>query len=600
MGKSVKKLEKIVSENGEEILRDKEKANELNRYFSSVGEKTASKIPETERDVMQSVLENKSFHLHELQKPTQEDIEKIVKETKAKNNDMENGINSKIVKALCPAISHTLARLISASIDQSTFPSTLKKAEVIGLFKKGDPTVPGNYRPISLLSPFAKIYEKWIEKCLRSFCDTANILPESQHGFRKFHSVDSMSIPMLEQIAKERDKGKVLVVAFLDCSKAFDSISREVLIRKLEKMGVKGKALELLKSYLSCRVQRVRVGNEYSDCLLVSFGVPQGSILGPLLYLLYCADMEEALKGICDIICFADDTNTISAGNTEYEAMREAEKSLGVLDEWFRANKVKANAGKSKYLIIKENGRKKEEEEEKTTPELMMGGERLQRILSKSKEKENTSVSFVGLQLDETVDFQSHVKKIIKKANFGLFGLSLIRKEINKEGRLFIYHSLIQSHLMQNLLAYGRTNKKNIKKIEKIQRRGVRLVEGKGKRESIEEDMMKNRILPISENYKLINCIWATKIITGTAPEGVSKLFDWMPSQRAKQFRLPRFKKEKNKNLSPVWSISKLWNSLPLELKEKLLEKANLDNEGKSTKTILKRFFLGQSPQKRR
>ena len=99
----------------------------------------------------------------------------------------------------------------------------------------------------------------------------------------------------------------------------------------------------------------------------------------------------------------------------------------------------------------------------------MMGGEKLQRILSKSKEKENTSVSFVGLQLDETVDFQSHVKKIIKKANFGLFGLSLIRKEINKEGRLFIYHSLIQSHLMQNLLAYGRTSKKNIKKIEKIQ-----------------------------------------------------------------------------------------------------------------------------------
>ena len=112
--------------------------------------------------------------------------------------------------------------------------------------------------------------------------------------------------------------------------------------------------------------------------------------------------------------------------------------------------------------------------------------------------------------------------------------------------------------------------------------------------------MMKNRILPISENYKLINCIWATKIISGTAPEGVSKLFEWMPSQRAKQFRLPKFKKEKNKNLSPVWSISKLWNSLPLELKEKLLEKAELDYEGTSTKTILKRFFLGQSPQKRR
>ena len=578
------KMEKIKNKEGQLTEEDEEKANILNDFFATVGEKTSETIAKSERDPMESVKQSAS-EMTVIATPTQEDIEKIIRGMKDKNNNMESGVNMKIVKKVHCAISHILTQLIANSIAESVFPASLKRGEVIGLYKqKGDQTDPSNYRPITLTSPFSKIFEKWIEMNIRQYCEVTNALPESQHGFRANHSVDSMSIPMLEKIAKERDAGNSIVIVFADCSKAFDSISREILIQKLEKLGVKGSALELLRSYLTCRVQKVRVGSRYSRYLVVSCGVPQGSILGPLLYLLYCADMEEALKCICDVLLYADDTNTIHSEKTLNDAMDNAQMGLDQLQEWFRSNKVKTNSSKTKYIKIT-----KEKSDEKQ--KLFLEGECLTEVTTGAKAKGDQSVSFVGLELDDSLNFTSHVNKILKRANFGLFGLSLIAREMSKKAKINVYHSLIQSHLLQNLIAYGRTTKKNLARIERIQRKGIRIVEGLKRKENVDKAMLKHKVLPISEHFEMLNCQWAAKVVRGDVPIGVSRLFNELKSRRAKQFEIPKFKSEKNKNLSPVVSISREWNKLPADVKEEILADQRMDG-GNWAKRRIKRHFL--------
>ena len=303
----------------------------MNEFFANIGEKTAQKIPATNKDPMSylNYLDDESTP-----KPTftrfslcdQEEVERVIKSMKPKANVMSNGINMKIVRECRKVLSPTLTTLLNESITKNVFPEQLKIAEVVPLYKKGQKEQPTNYRPISLLDPFSKVYEKILEGQLRTYMETNRLLTKNQHGYRMQHSCDSMIISFLQEMSDSLQAGDISVVLMLDCSKAFDSISRPLLLKKLEKYGLRNGALELVASYLTDRNQRVKIDQAYSELLPCATGVPQGSIFGPLLYIIYTNDVDIAIDSWSSL--YADDNNSSHRAKELDTAMDGAQRSL--------------------------------------------------------------------------------------------------------------------------------------------------------------------------------------------------------------------------------------------------------------------------------
>ena len=535
-----------------------EKANIMNEFFANIGEKTANGIPPTDKQPLSylNYLDDEINGADTFGRFTltdQEEVEAIIKKMKPKANVMSNGINMKIIRECRQVLSHSLTHLLNESIQQNVFPAQLKIAEVVPLYKKGPKTEPTNYRPISLLDPFGKVYEKLIESQLRTFMEGRGHLSNNQHGYRTAHSCDSMIVAFLQEVSDSLQAGDVSVLILLDCSKAFDSISRPLLIEKLRRYGVRGGALSLITSYLNDRTQRVKIEETYSSVLACSTGVPQGSIFGPLLYIIYTNDVEVAIDAWSSL--YADDNNSSHRAKTLPSAMGKAQDSLTRTEEWFRSNRVCVNGSKSKYIVVSRKG------DETCEETLQIEGKQLQRV--HSKDEKNPSTAFVGLHLNEKMDFEPHINATASRAMRNLRALAMVKDRLPKGAKLQIFHSLIQSYLCLNIMASGRAATKLVNKLQVIQNRALRIVENLPSRASCAEARYKNDILTIADQYEYTNCIWAIKSIAGMAPEAVDKIVEKSNGfGRNMQLMYDNKTYAKAKNLSPKDSIAKAWNKL--------------------------------------
>ena len=209
---------------------------------------------------------------------------------------------------------------------------------MIPIFKTGDKKDTLNYRPISILTFFSKIFEKTMYNHLISFIDKENILYKFQFGFRKSHSTNHAIISMVEKVNQALDTGKVLVGVFLDLKKAFDTVDHKILLGKLFKYGVRGNILNWFKSYLSNRKQYLNWHGSNSEIETVSCGVPQGSILGPLLFILYVNDLSKVSNKFVSIL-FADNTTILCEGDNIHSIITSLNYELGKLMIWLNPNK---------------------------------------------------------------------------------------------------------------------------------------------------------------------------------------------------------------------------------------------------------------------
>ena len=561
----MKGIEELKKEDGTVTTDEKEMANILNSFFSEVGRKTADKIPHTDRDPLEHLTEEKMNYRPELpalRKPFQEDIEEIVKNMKPKNNKMSNNINMKIIKECIEPLAPLITKLIQESIDNCTFPQHLKSAEVCALYKsKGCNKECTNYRPISLLDPFSKIFEKTMEQSIRQHMETWHLITDSQHGFRGGHSTDSMVIPLLEELSSIIEEDLAAVLIMMDCSKAFDSISRPLLLKKMERYGFTDNSLKLLDSYLSDRHQQVRINDTYSDRLPCDTGVPQGSILGPILYGCYTNDVAQSIIDWAAL--FADDSNSLHKDKKLQRAKQLAQEALFRVQEWFRSNKVTVNATKSKYIIIGEKP------EEYKMEDIYIEGKPLTRV--HSEKKGEASTSFVGVELDEKLNFASHINKIGARASRNLAALGMVRNTLPKKIKLQIYYSLIQSHLTLNIIAFGRSAKKHLRKLQVIQNKALRIVENLGPRESTEATRKKYKIMTIEQNYRYVCCLWGAKVVGKTAPTAVRSIMERCNNwDRNMTFKVKKYKSSRAKNLSASEAIATNWNSLSLETRRSI------------------------------
>ena len=270
---------------------------------------------------------------------------------KNKGLNGHDGINNKIIKLSLPVISIRICSLFNQCVKSGYFPQGLKVAKVVPLFKGGLKDSLENYRPISLLSSLSKIFERIIFNRMYNFANKQKILYEKQFGFQKKKSCVDALIEFTEFIREGWDKKLVGQSCLVDLKKAFDTINHDLLLAKLEKYGFRGRILCLLNNFFTNRLQFVQTDNKISSSRSMSCGVPQGSVLGPFLFLIYKKDLPKIAEG-SEVVLFADDTTIC---NAEKNCCDSFDSSISKMDRWFKTNGLCVNPGKTQIIKFGNN-----------------------------------------------------------------------------------------------------------------------------------------------------------------------------------------------------------------------------------------------------
>ena len=315
--------------------------NNLCKYFANIGENLASKIPKSNKHINEYLARIEKNEKSLFLRPTSEqEINKIIEKLPNKNSSGHDNISNILLKKLKAPLLTPLNIIFNQSITSGIFPEEMKLADVFPLHKGKEKFLPTNYRPISLLLTISKVLEKLIYSRTYSFLNECNQLYVSQYGFRNNHSCENAVSELVGQILKRREQNESTACVFLDLSKAFDTIKHDVLLKKLETYGIRGIALNWFESYLTNRKIKVKCTiassgkTEFSREESVNVGTPQGSCLGPLIFLIFNNDLHKVVEN-CSTILFADDTTLyISGKNTTYLKWC-IEHDISLLLDWF-------------------------------------------------------------------------------------------------------------------------------------------------------------------------------------------------------------------------------------------------------------------------
>ena len=338
------------------------------------------------------------------------------------------------------------------------FPSVLKIAKVVPVFKKDSKLDYSNYRRISLLSNTEKILEKPMLKRLHTFLDNKNIIYDLQFGFRQQYSTSHALINITENIRKALDDGNMGCGVFVDLQKAFDTVDHQILLSKLNHYGIRGVSNDWFISYLSNRHQYVFINGYDSGLAAINCGVPQGSVLGPLLFLLYINDLNQAIKS-CKVHHLADDTNLLCRSNSIKKLNKQVNADLKHLVNWLNANKSSLNVKKTEMVIFKSKQKKLE-------------GDLKMKLCGKYPTE---SVKYLGVKVDTNLTWQHHVNDLSIKLNRANALLFKIRKYVSPKLLRSIYFAIFDSFLSYCCLVCAQ-NVNSIKLILILRKKAVRII----------------------------------------------------------------------------------------------------------------------------
>ena len=381
------------------LIIPNEIANSFNNYFINVIKDIVKNIKISNN--MPSEIQEPSNVYSIFMYPTNEaEVTTILSELKQNASPGVDNLHPSAIKLSTPYIKCFLVYLINCSLNDGIFPETLKLARVTPIFKEGDKSLLENYRPISVLNVFSKVYETVIKNRLSTFFDKHNVLYEKQFGFRRNHSTYMPLISLVDQITSNIEQNLYTMVMLLDFKKAFDSVDHLILLNKLNHYGIRGQALNLIKNYLMNRRQQVVYNGVISQVQTITTGVPQGSILGPLFFLVYINDLPK-ISPSTDFLIFADDTTSIESNKNIETLFHTANDTVRKLDHWCSVNKIALNKQKTKYLLYyprKTPENKKKELQKKLN--IKICGVQIEEV---------TSAKFLGVIIDNSLTWKPHI-----------------------------------------------------------------------------------------------------------------------------------------------------------------------------------------------
>ena len=400
-------------------------------------------------------------------------------------------------------LSCILTHIVNLSLEQGSFPSELKIANIIPIFKAGETEIIGNYRPVSLLSTVSKVFERAFFTRLSFFIKQQKILYSLQFGFREGHSTDMAIIKLLDNIIESLDRGDYAATIFLDFSKAFDTVNHEILLLKLNHYGIRGIANNWVKSYLESRKQYCTFGGEKSSKTTITCGVPQGSILGPLLFLLYINDLGPIFKHFTTVL-FADDSNLIVKGNSLKKIEEKINSDIPALTNWLETNRLSLNLKKTHIMIFGNTRRKND-----STLNISIQGTKLD-IVQHTK--------FLGIILDSALSWKNHIIYLSQKISKSLGILAKARKLLNVDTLRQLYFSFLFPYLSYANIIWGNAADCHLQIIFKLQKRAIRIIHNIKRRNSTKLSFQQLKLLRLPELYKYSALIFLYKFKNDLLP----------------------------------------------------------------------------------
>ena len=442
------------------IDNPKEIVEKVNDFFVNIGPNTENDIPHNPFVKPEKFLKNRNPNNFIFEPISNEEVLEIITNLENKSPGPQS-IPVNLLKLIADLIVTPLTKIISNSLTTGVFPDALKISKVIPIHKGNSPEELNNYRPISLLSIFDKIKEKLVHKRLYNFLEQNNILYKNQYGFRKNNSTTYALLQITEKIKETIDNRKYGCGIFIDLRKAFDTVNHKILLKKLEHYGIRDIAYNWFESYLTNRRQYVFLNGESSEIRSVNCGVPQGSVLGPLLFLIYINDLPNISK-ILDFYLFADDTNIYFEAETPEKLESVLNKELKQLHTWLIVNRLSLNIEKTNFVIFH--------------PYNKPLRQKITLKIRKNAISEKSHVKYLGIMIDSGLTWQEHIDCVTKKISRAIGMMYKIRPFVNKKTLIMLYYSLLFSHLNYAIEVWGSTHNIYLNRILILQKRAVRLI----------------------------------------------------------------------------------------------------------------------------
>ena len=543
-------------------------ANEFSKHFATVGRTYAEKIPcsKTNIDTYLTKLQSNKGSIF-LQPTNPLEIKRLIGKLPNKGSSGFDNIDNIMLKKLGPEVATQISIIANASMTQGIFPDLMKNALIVPLYKARSKELVTNYRPISLLLTISKLIEKIVYKQVYTYLNTMGQIYKSQYGFHSAHSCEHAIGELLGSIVKNIQLGKDTVTLMLDLSKAFDTLQHSVVYKKLERYGLRGNCLSWFKSYLTGRTLQVKCTNNsgkeiLSDRCNMDYGTPQGSCMGPLLFLIFCNDLHLNLQFL-ESVQFADDTTLhISHRNMNYMKFCLT-MDLESIEDWFRANKLTLNIDKTVLLHFGPGNKNNT-----ILNDISIGGKQLQVA---------TSSKFLGLWIDNKLKWSEHVRKLILKLQSRKSLLMRGKNLLTSHAKKILYFAQIQSNLTYGLLIWGpMISNEDLRKLRRLQDKCVNLID---QRLSIVETYKKYDILPFDklielEMYKTWHKCYLQMLPTKLTclmkedhnKSNIEKQHSYN-TRRKREINLPLATSLLYKNSFYVKGL-KLYSELPTEIKE--------------------------------
>lgn len=453
-------------------------------------------------------------------------------------------------------ISEVLSNIINVIFKHGTFPSSLKKAKLIPVHKKGDTTDVRNYRPISILSSISKLIEKLFLKRINKYLNKFKLLKPCQFGFRAGSSTNLALLSLTDFLKSSIDNGNFTGSVFLDFTKAFDTISHNILFSKLESLGITGPSLTFIKNYLLDREQSVCIGGVNSNVKIINQGVPQGSILGPLLFCIYINDLPDCLDD-SKVILYADDT-TISISHKSLPTLiNMLNKELTNVVEWCRLNNLILNPLKTQFMVFKTS--------QKMLPFIP------QVSIDNHFIPASNCVCFLGVKLDPYLKFTNHILYVKQKTAFGIRSLIKSRPFFSLEALLSLYFAFVHSHITYGITSWGNTYNTHISSVQHIQNRAIRIITNSSFYSNATPLLQANSILTVSGlfNFHLIIMLYKQlnkQLVFDLIDASLLTNTNSTRFAHSHNFLLPKCNTNYGK-MTSAFAVIKMWNNLPYTLK---------------------------------